>query len=189
VIGEPEDYEIWDGRRKLEDPLAMGAEYEIIARTTPGHARPADVSRPKRRSSIDLGSPSQPPSQLAKSTPKRSANLAPDTPVSAPTRSKADVEKDVPPHMRATVTYQATDATEKVWNGWYSDDDTEVSLETRVRRVLGITRSWRRLSFWRDHEGVRIVMTNKGKEVILRYQLEAESEVHEMFVSENDMPP
>jgi ribonuclease HI len=60
VIGEPEDYEIWQDRRKLEGPLIMGLEYEIIAKTAPGRTRPADASRPKRRSSIDFGNPSQP---------------------------------------------------------------------------------------------------------------------------------
>jgi hypothetical protein len=54
VIGEPEDYEIWEGRHKLVGPLVMGEQYEIIARTTPDRERPAYVSRHKRCSSIDL---------------------------------------------------------------------------------------------------------------------------------------
>jgi hypothetical protein len=91
--------------------------------------------------------------------------------------------------MRATVTYQATDAPEKEWRGWHSDDDTEDMLEGIARRVLGIVGSWRRLSFWRDHEGVRIVMTNKRKEMTLRYTSGDDAEVHEMLIGENDTPP
>jgi hypothetical protein len=91
--------------------------------------------------------------------------------------------------MRATVTYQATDAPEKEWRRWYSDEDTEDTLEGRARRVPGIVGSWRRLSFWRDHEAVRIVMTNKRKEVTLRYSFENKAEVHEMLIGENDTPP
>jgi hypothetical protein len=43
--------------------------------------------------------------------------------------------------------------------------------------------------FWRDHEGVRIVMTNRRKEAVLRYQIGDEPEVLEMKVSEIDTPP
>jgi hypothetical protein len=77
----------------------------------------------------------------------------------------------------------------KEWRGFFSDDDTEETLEGRARRVLGIVGSWRRLSFWRDHKGVRIVMTNKRKEVTPRYRIGEEAEVHEMIVGENDTQP
>jgi ribonuclease HI len=186
-VGEPEDCEIWEGRRKLDKPLIMGLEYEIISKISPGHAKPADVSRPKRRISFDEGS--SPPRSQPSIQSTKSAHLAPDGPVPVVTRSKADAERYVPPHLRATVTYQASDAPEKVWNGWFSEEDTEESLETSARRVLGILGNWRRLLFWRDHEGVRIVMTNKRKETTLRYQDGSDPEVHEMKVSENDTPP
>jgi hypothetical protein len=90
--------------------------------------------------------------------------------------------------MRALITYQATDAPENIWRGWYSDDDTEDTLEGRPRRVLGIVGSWHGLSFWRDHEGIRIVMASKRKEVFLRYRIGDEVEVQEMLVGENEMP-
>jgi hypothetical protein len=103
-------------------------------------------------------------------------------------KSRADVERDIPAHYRASVTYQASDASEKEWRGWYTDDDTEDSLEKRTRTILGILGSWRRLSFWRDHEGVRIVMTNKRKEVELRYKTNENPEVKEMVIYEEDTP-
>jgi hypothetical protein len=86
------------------------------------------------------------------------------------------------------VTYQSTDAPPKEWRGFFSEDETEEALDIRTRRVLGIVGSWRRLSFWRDHEGIRLVVTNKRKEVTLRYCIGEEEEVHEMIVGESDTP-
>jgi hypothetical protein len=111
-IGEPEDYEIWEGRCKLDKPLVMGLEYEIISRISPGYAKPADVSRPKRRISFDSGISVSPPKFLSK--PSKSAHLGPDGPKPMAMRSKADAERNVPPQLRATVTSQASDAPEKV---------------------------------------------------------------------------
>jgi hypothetical protein len=184
-IGEPEDYVIWEGRHKLADPLRMGEQYDIIARTTPGRTRQADVSKPKRRISFDAGIPVRALAQA----PKSGAHLAPDAPLPVATRTKAEVEGSVPLHMRESLTYQATDAPAKEWRGFFSDDDTEDSLETGARRVLGLVGNWRHLSFWRDHEGARIVMTNKRKEVTLRYRVGDEEEVYERIVDEHDTPP
>jgi hypothetical protein len=41
VIGQPEDYEIRHERHKLEWPLEIGEQYEIIARTTTGYVNPS----------------------------------------------------------------------------------------------------------------------------------------------------
>jgi ribonuclease HI len=100
-IGEPEDYEIWHDRRKLEGPIIVGLEYEIIARSTPGHLKP-DLMRKVRRSSIDAGIP---PVQLieVKEKKKYTDELTPPT-----TISKAQASAS--PQFQAQVVYQAQDA-------------------------------------------------------------------------------
>jgi hypothetical protein len=84
--------------------------------------------------------------------------------------------------------YQAQDAPEKEWRGWFTDEDTEASLEQRARNVLGILGSWRRLSYWRDREGIRLVMTNRRKEVLLRYHTELDQTIKEVSITEDDTP-
>jgi hypothetical protein len=86
------------------------------------------------------------------------------------------------------VIYPAQDAPEKEWRGWFTEEDREASLEQRARNVLGILGSWRRLSYWRDAEGIRLVMTNKRKEVTMRYHTELDPTIKEVSITEDDTP-
>jgi hypothetical protein len=52
----------------------------------------------------------------------------------------------------------------------------------------GILGSWRRLSYWRDHEGIRLVMTNKRNSITFRYYTELDPSVKEIQISEDDTP-
>jgi hypothetical protein len=132
-IGNPEDYEIWQDRHKLEGPLIMGLEYEIISKTTPGFTKPSDL-RKQRRNAIDNGTISGLESQPR--VPKKAKEAESASPPRM--RPKADVERDVPPHFRAVVTFQAHDAPEKEWRGWFTDEDTEETVVRRARNVTGI---------------------------------------------------
>jgi hypothetical protein len=101
-IGEPDDYVVWEGRSKLEGPLTPGASYDIMSRISPGHAKSADVSRP-RRLSFDAGiSP-----LISQSPAQKGAQDAPVGPIPKNTGSKAAVEASIPSHMRVTIPYQA----------------------------------------------------------------------------------
>jgi hypothetical protein len=182
-IVEPEDCEIWQDRHKANGPSVMGLEYEIVSRTTPGFVKPSELKK-QHRSSIDFGVSPEPEVH----PPKKNAPKVVEVATPPRTRSKAEVQNSVPPHFRASVTYQVQAAPEKEWRGWFTEEDTEESLERRARNVLGILGSWRRLSFWRDHEGIRLVMTNKRKEVELRYMFEHDTEAKEVLISEDDTP-
>jgi ribonuclease HI len=101
-IGEPEDYEIWQGHAPLRGPLAQGHTYEIVSRITPGRARPQAAAR---RNSIDLTTPPPPkltPKGPADPKPKKSSIEAPlpQTYIEPPPHG-------VPPQWTAVVTYQA----------------------------------------------------------------------------------
>jgi hypothetical protein len=163
-------------------PFIEGEQYEIISRRTPGFVLPSEI-RAQRRSSIDFGKndekPALPPSGKVCEAPQ----VAPP-----PRKSEEEAEGDVPPHMRVSVTFQDQSGEPKEWRGWQVDDDTEDSIERKARNALGILGSWRRLSFWRDHEGIRLVMTNSGKEVESRYQLDGETEVREIRIGYNESP-
>jgi hypothetical protein len=93
-----------------------------------------------------------------------------------------------PPQWRVQVIYQAHDAPEKEWRGFFTEDDTEDLIEKRARRVLGIIGCWRRQAYWRDENGIRLVMTNKKKEAIFRYHTELDRTIKEMRISEDDTP-
>jgi hypothetical protein len=86
------------------------------------------------------------------------------------------------------VVYQAHDAPEKEWRGFFTADDTEDSIEKRARGVLGIMGCWRRLAYWRDANGIRIAMTNRKKEVIMRYHTELDPTIKELPISEDETP-
>jgi hypothetical protein len=86
------------------------------------------------------------------------------------------------------VIYQAQDAPEKEWRGWFTDKDTEASLEQRARNVLGILGSWRRYAYWRDSVGIRLVMTNGKKTVQLRYHTGLDPSIKEVTIMEDDTP-
>jgi hypothetical protein len=94
VIGEPEDYEIWHNRRKVDELLKTGEGYEIIAKRTPRFVLPSQL-RKASRISVDLGDPR---AALWPSPKAREAPLI--------RRSEAEAERDVPPHVRAYVTFQ-----------------------------------------------------------------------------------
>jgi hypothetical protein len=96
--------------------------------------------------------------------------------------------REVPPKWRAQVIYQAHDAPEKEWRSWFTADDTEYSIERRARGVLGIIGCWRRLFYWRDANGIRLVMTNRRTEVLMRYHTEHDRTIKEIPISEDDTP-
>jgi hypothetical protein len=50
--------------------------------------------------------------------------------------------------MRVSVTYQDQNGPPKKWRAWFTDEDAEESLERKAGSRLGISGSWRRLSFW-----------------------------------------
>jgi hypothetical protein len=93
---------------------------------------------------------------------------------------------EIPPQWRARVVFQATDAPEKEWRGWFTEEDTEFDVERRAHKSLGILGAWRRASFWRDESGLLIVMTNSRKEIPLRYSSEADPEIKEIQIGEDD---
>jgi hypothetical protein len=185
--GDPEDYEIWCDQKPLDGPLIHGLAYEIVPRVSPGHFKPAE-----RRNSIDFGleakararyptiSPSNPP----KSAPCDSLKQLDWTP--PPLIRTADPAREIPPQWRVQVVYQADDAPEKEWRGWFTEEDTEYAIERRARSVLGIFGPWRRLSYWRDNTGIRMVMTNRQKEITMRYSVETDREIKEVTITETD---
>jgi hypothetical protein len=143
-IGDPEDYEIWDEHHKLSGRLAMGLYYEIISKYTPGRPR---IPRP-RRGSIDLTTAPDPPEVLSPDKSKVPQFRSSWIPGSQPIESRTP--PGVRPQWRAQVVYQAQDGPEREWRGFFTDEDTEASLERRARNTLGILGSWRRFSCWRD---------------------------------------
>jgi ribonuclease HI len=196
-IGEPEDHEIWEGHTKLSGPLIMGLEYEIVSRFTPG--------RPKvhpRRNSADFGAPILPPPMVTFEPkvlplptldapapwlpPGRNIRHLEWTPPAA-ARTEAPA-REVPPRWRAQVIDEAHDAPEKEWRSWFTAEDTEYSIERRARNVLGILGCWIPLSYWRDANGIRMVMTNRRKEVMMRYCTEHDRTIKEVSISEDDTP-
>jgi hypothetical protein len=48
-------------------------------------------------------------------------------------------------------------------------EETEERIIQRAQRESRVAGSIRRVSFWADDEGIRIVMTNKRREVMMRY--------------------
>jgi hypothetical protein len=90
--------------------------------------------------------------------------------------------------VRAYVTFQDRSQPEKEWRCWFTDDDAEDSIERKARNALGIVGNRRRLAYWSDHEGIRLVMTNKRKEIELRNLLDEETEVHEISVCWEESP-
>jgi hypothetical protein len=84
--------------------------------------------------------------------------------------------------------YQAHDAPEKEWKSWFTAEDSEYSIEKRARSTLGIHGCWRRSSYWRDADGIRIMMTNRRKEIPMRYSAGADRETKEIPISEDDTP-
>jgi ribonuclease HI len=132
-IGEPEDYEIWQGHSPIRGPLVQGHTYEIVSRITPGRPRPQAAAR---RNSIDLTTP--PPPKLTPKgspSPKRSFEAPPPQTIEPPPLG-------VPPQWTAVVTYQPQGLPEKVWRGWFTAEDTEYSLEHRARKELNMFGCW-----------------------------------------------
>jgi hypothetical protein len=176
-IGEPEDHEIWQGHTPLRGPLVHGLTYEIVSRFTPGRPRPQAA----RRNSIDLTTaPTSRPSISVQAPKSKEVPQAP--------RALYAPAHGVPPQWSAIVTYQPQDAPEKEWRGWFTGDDTEYSLERRARKELGMFGCWRRAAYWRDAEGIRLVMTNKRKQTTLRYLLDKETDPKEITIFEDDTP-
>jgi ribonuclease HI len=172
--GDPEDYEIWNGHTPLERPLIHGLGYEIVPRSSPGRPKPA-----ARRNSADFSvkalDGSKPLVQF------RSKEWSP-----RPLVRTDDPAREVPPQWRAQVIYQESDAPEKEWRGWFTEEDTEYAIERRARTSLGIFGTWRRASYWRDNTGIRIVMTNRRKEISMRCSSGADGEIKEVPISEDD---
>jgi hypothetical protein len=75
-----------------------------------------------------------------------------------------------------------------MWRCWFTEEDTEASIERKARTSLGILGNWQRQAFWRDHEGILLVMTNSRKQVPLRYRIEDEAEVREIQICQEDTP-
>jgi hypothetical protein len=76
----------------------------------------------------------------------------------------------------------------KEWRGRFTDEDTEDSIERKTRTTLGVVGSSRRLTHWRDHKGIRLIMTNDRKEVELRHIIDGESEAKEIVIGYNESP-
>jgi ribonuclease HI len=165
--GEPEDYEIWNDRAPLRGPLFEGLGYEIIPRSSPGRAKPA-----VGRNSADF-------SVRALDGPRviqpRAVDWSP-----RPLISPDEPAREIPAQWRARVVFQATDAPEKEWRGWFTEEDTEHDIEIRAHTSLGILGAWRRASFWRDESGLEIVMTNRRKEISMRYSCDPDGEIKEI---------
>jgi ribonuclease HI len=121
--GDPEDYEIWCDQKLLEGPLIHGLAYEIGPRVSQGHFKPAE-----RRNSIDLGIVRTPP--IKQTAPKGTrAKEAWAPPVVIRTGQPI---RDIPPQQKSQVVYQAFDAPEKIWTGWFTEEDTEDAIERRA---------------------------------------------------------
>jgi hypothetical protein len=67
-------------------------------------------------------------------------------------------------------------------------EDGDFLYSEGARNVLGILGCWRRLSYWRDCEGIRLVMTNRRKEVLMRYHTELDPTIKEVSFTEDDTP-
>jgi hypothetical protein len=107
-IGEPEDFEIWEGNSKLDKPLREGNQYDIRPRIATAPNRP-EASKTQRRTSVDTTF-----SALIPTRPSlNGAQWAPDGPVPVITRPKNDTH--IPPHLQAVVRYQSTEAPPKEW--------------------------------------------------------------------------
>jgi hypothetical protein len=188
-FGDPEDYEIWCDQKPLEGPLIHGLAYEIVPRVSPGHFKPAE-----RRNSIDYGveAKTREPKALEYSgtgDPKwlvrsRARDWSPQ-----PLLRTRDPVREVPPQWSAQIVYQAYDAPDKEWRGWFTEEDTEYAIERRARTSLGIIGTWRRLPYWRDISGIRMVMTNRQKEIKMRYSGGIDHEIKEMQIPESDTCP
>jgi hypothetical protein len=183
VIGAPEDYEVWHNRFKLARPLAMGEQYEIISKRTPGFISPSELIA-QRLSSFDFEVLS--PLRVALPHSGKACEAPQVTP--HPRISEQEVSRDVPQRMRVSASFQNQSGSSRERRFWYTDEDTEDSLERKARSGLGIVGSWRSLSFWRDHEGVRLVITNIRKEVTLRFYLPGEPEIQEIPIGWNETP-
>jgi hypothetical protein len=174
--GEPEDYEIWNDHMPLNGPLVAGLAYEIVPRSSPGHSKPTG-----RRGSADFSGRTrlvnpEPVKKAIEWTPSQKAPLA------AVTKPTGDISKQ----WSAQVVYQAYDAPKKTWNSWFTEEDTEFAIERRARTALGIFGAWRRRSFYRDGNGLRLVMTNSQKEIMMRYSSGPDKEINEIAISESD---
>jgi hypothetical protein len=71
---------------------------------------------------------------------------------------------------------------------FFTDEDTEASIERKARAALGIVGNWRRLLFWRDHDGIRLIMTNKPKEIPFQYTFEEDPEILTTQISWSETP-
>jgi hypothetical protein len=94
--------------------------------------------------------------------------------------------RPIPQQWQARVVFQSTEAPEKEWRGWYTEEDSEVDIESRAHTSLGIVGIWRRSSFWQDETGVTITMTNSRKEIQMRYSGEGDGEIKSLMIGEND---
>jgi hypothetical protein len=138
--------------------------------------------RTQRKSSIDFG-------EKAALSLRGKARQAPHVaPPPSKKRSEEEAERGVPPHVRAYITFQSEGLPVKEWITWFADVDTERSIERRARNVLDVLGCWRRLAYWRDQEGIRLVMTNSRKETELKYYLDDGTEVSEIKINEEDTP-
>jgi ribonuclease HI len=163
--GEPEDHEIWEGKKPLDGPLIVSLSYDIVPRVSPGHFKPAE-----RRNSTDFGVEARlrnPATLESKGTGEQKwigrSNARDWRPQPLVPTAEPNPAREIPPQWRVQIVYQAYDAPEKERRGWFTEEDTEYSIERRARSVLGILGSWRRLSYWRNNEGIRLVMTNRQK--------------------------
>jgi hypothetical protein len=154
-----------------------------LRRRTPGFIMPSELQA-QRRTSIDLGGKGEPLAKKLTKTQEAPTGVA----STQGTRTKKEVKGDIPPHLRAYVTFQDQNQPEREWKGWYTEEDTEESIARRAQSALRILGNWRRLSYWRDHEGIKIVLTNRRKEVGLRYSLDDEPEIKEVVIYEDDTP-
>jgi hypothetical protein len=137
-ISSPVDYEIWHDHCKLERQVQEGETYQIIERPTPGFALSSEIREQRRGSFSEQGAAFRPPGLKACEAP----HVAP--PIK---RTSEEVAQDIPPHMRAFVTFQAADEADRIWKEWYSEADTESSIVERAQRDLRILGSWRRMAF------------------------------------------
>jgi ribonuclease HI len=168
--GEPEDFEIWCDQAPLRGPLFEGLTYEIVPRSSPGRVKPT-----ARRNSIDLtvhardGPPILP----------RALDWSPQPLV------RTD-DHPIPAQWQARVVFQTADAPEREWRGWFTEDDSEYDVERRAHTSLGIVGTWRRSSFWHDASGLTITMTNRRKEIPMRYSSGEDAEIKSIMIGEED---
>jgi hypothetical protein len=66
----------------------------------------------------------------------------------------------IPMNMTVAVAFQSPRMEETFRRGCFSCDETEERIIQRAQRESRIFGVWRRLNFWEDHEGIRIVVTN-----------------------------